>query len=93
MKCLEHSRIKIFVAEIIINIFGVRKRLKELRNLILRIIRLWSSFCSITVYTSLQFLRILLRNYFSVFHLVLCLICVLNISVFYVSAICDSDTS
>ena len=38
--------------------------LKELRNRILRIICLRSSFCSIRVYTSLQFLPILLRNYF-----------------------------
>ena len=34
--------------------------LKELRNCILRIIRLWSVFCSVLVYISLHFLPILL---------------------------------
>ena len=42
--------------------------LKELRNCISRIIRVWSLFCSIRVYTSLHFLPILLVNY-----LILCL--------------------
>ena len=36
--------------------------LKELRNRISRIIRLWSLFCSIRVYPSLHFLPILLEN-------------------------------
>ena len=39
------------------------RMLKELRNRILRIICLWSSFCSIRVYTGMQFPPILLRNY------------------------------
>ena len=38
--------------------------LKELRNRISRIIRLWSLFCSIRVYASLHFLQILLENQF-----------------------------
>ena len=37
--------------------------LKELRNRISRIIRLWSLLCSIRVYASLHFLPILLENY------------------------------
>ena len=36
--------------------------LKELRNCISSIIRLWSLFCSIRVYASLHFLPILLEN-------------------------------
>ena len=35
-------------------------KLKELRNCILRIIRVWSVFCSVQVYISLHFLPILL---------------------------------
>ena len=38
--------------------------LKELRNRISRIIRLWSLFCSIRVYASLHFLLIHLENIF-----------------------------
>ena len=37
--------------------------LKELRDCILRIIYVWSSFCSIRVRVSLQILPILLQNY------------------------------
>ena len=37
--------------------------LKELRNRISRIIRLWSLLCSIRLYTRLHFLPILLENY------------------------------
>ena len=38
--------------------------LMELRNRMSPIIRLWSLFCSIRVYTSLHFLPILLENWF-----------------------------
>ena len=38
--------------------------LKELRNRVSHIIRLWSLFCSILVYASLHFLLIHLENYF-----------------------------
>ena len=41
--------------------------LKELQNCILRIIRIWSLFCSIWIYASLHFLLFLLENYFFVF--------------------------
>ena len=41
--------------------------LKELRNRISRIIRLWSLFCSIRVYASLHFLLIHLENSFFIF--------------------------
>ena len=43
---------------------NVKSTLKELRNRISRIIRLWSLFCSIRVYASLHFLQILLENQF-----------------------------
>ena len=38
--------------------------LKELRNRISRIIRVWSLFCSIRVYASQHFLQILVENQF-----------------------------
>ena len=41
---------------------GLIKDLKELRNYISRIIRVWSLFCSIRVYKSQHFLRIRLEN-------------------------------
>ena len=52
--------------------------LKELRNRISHVIRLWSLFCSILVYASLHFLLIHLENYFSLFcaFCLLCLFCV-----------------
>ena len=43
---------------------AIKKAIKELRNCISRIIRVWSLFCSLWVYTSLHFLPILLENYF-----------------------------
>ena len=51
--------------------------LKELRNRISHIIRLWSLFCSILVYASLHFLRIHLENYFLSFcgFCLFCLLC------------------
>ena len=50
---------------------------KEQRNCISRIIRVWSLFCSMRVYTSLHFLPILLENYFGLSELfVFCLFCV-----------------
>ena len=52
--------------------------LKELRNRISRIIRLWSLFCSILVYASLHFLPIPLENKFLSFcaFCLFCLLCV-----------------
>ena len=39
-------------------------RFKELRHCVFRIMFVWSSFCSIRLYISLQFLAILFQNYF-----------------------------
>ena len=41
---------------------SLAKNLKELRNCISRITRMWPLFCSLRVYTSLHFLSILLGN-------------------------------
>ena len=51
--------------------------LKELRNRISHVIRLWSLFCSILVYASLHFLLIHLENYFLSFcgFCLFCLLC------------------
>ena len=59
--------------------------LKELKSCILRIIHVWSLFCSIWVYTSLYILLVLLENwvfpflYFLCFLSVLCFLPVLDV--------------
>ena len=66
------------VKEFIFNKVASLQTLKELRNCISSIIRMWSLFCSIRVYARLHFLTILLETRFLSFRVfcAFCLFCI-----------------
>ena len=60
--CETYQKLRIKIPNKVIGVGPVSLLLKELRNCILRNIRVWSLFCSVRVYISLYFLPILLEN-------------------------------